>query len=229
MAAAFVKSSLHCKKENIEYGTPLKLNTFKLKGGSKFCCKQLISEIPDILVLSAPGIANILLFRDHIVQHMQVVSDDEDDLNETSESAAKRIRDESKQLKQDQSSYDASINLDDSLCNCSPTLLELLSKVSPKLSATLPAAMISNMVTLVNSKPTALHIGMGITLREKNLIDTLYKFGVSCSYEEILRFKSSATHAASQNIELLGIKSGSRLVQIIADNFDEDISSPNRL
>ena len=51
-----------------------------------------------------------------------------------------------------------------------------------------------------------------------------------CSYDEVLRFKSSAAHAAAKNREKLGISStGGGLIQAVADNFDANISSANGL
>ena len=53
---------------------------------------------------------------------------------------------------------------------------------------------------------------------------------VTCSYDEVLCFKSSAAHAAAKNREKIGISStGGGLIQAVADNFDANISSANGL
>lgn len=66
--------------------------------------------------------------------------------------------------------------------------------------------------------------------REKSVIELLYDFGVTSSYDEILRFKASAAHAASQSWELTGISNSDvGLVQTVADNFDANISSQKGL
>ena len=138
---------------------------------------------------------------------------------------------ESRELKRDQSTstYDTRICLDDALASSSPTLLTLLSGISQKLESNLPAAMVGNMVTCaVSNKPTFLQISLGVVIRDKTMIDLLHNFGITCSYDEVLRFKSSAAHAAAKSKEKLGISSSDGgLVQVIADNFDASISSPN--
>ena len=56
----------------------------------------------------------------------------------------------------------------------------------------------------------------------------MYQFRVTCSYNEILRFKKSAALAATKNIKLSRVHQGSMgLIQAVADNFDANISSQN--
>ena len=76
--------------------------------------------------------------------------------------------------------------------------------------------MVGNIVTgAVTNKPTMLQIALGVVVREK-------------TYDEVLRFKSSAAHAAAKSTDKLGIScSTDGLVQVVADNFDANISSPN--
>jgi len=58
----------------------------------------------------------------------------------------------------------------------------------------------------------------------------MHHFGVSCSYDEILRFKASAMSAASKQSKLRGIMHcDAGLVQAVADKFDASISSANGL
>ena len=67
-------------------------------------------------------------------------------------------------------------------------------------------------------------------MREKTLIEKCHQFGITCTYDEILRFKSSAAHAASKEKQLHGLldhKVG--IIPAVADNFDANISSPNGL
>ena len=55
----------------------------------------------------------------------------------------------------------------------------------------------------------------------------MYQFKVTCSYDEVLRFKKSAAKAATRDIMLSGIQGDDELIQTLADNFDADISSQN--
>ena len=60
--------------------------------------------------------------------------------------------------------------------------------------------------------------------------ESLYVFGVTCSYDECLRFKASAASSAATDERLRGISDHSNgLIQVVADNFDTDISSQNGL
>lgn len=206
-------------------------------GGTSFIRKHLIKELSehfhsDLLILSAPGIANILAFRSTAGKLMRVVENDTDDIESSLDKVAKRITTESLHLKKDQSTFDTRICLDDALNSCSPTLLELLSKISSQLGSTLPGGMIGNMITsIISNKPTSLLISLGVVVREKALIELLHQYGVTSTYDEVLRFKSSAAHAAAKCTQLSGIfhKNDVGLVQVVADNFDAKISSPNGL
>ena len=56
----------------------------------------------------------------------------------------------------------------------------------------------------------------------------MHDFGVTCTYDELLRFKKSAAVVASKNTKYTAIsRAEDGLVQIVADNFDADISSQN--
>ena len=91
--------------------------------------------------------------------------------------------------------------------------------------------IIGNMVTAaINKRPTPLLVDLDVKIRQRDLIETLYDFGVTCSYDEYLRFIASAASSAATDKGLRGISDhSSGLIQVIADNFDTDISSQNRL
>ena len=81
---------------------------------------------------------------------------------------------------------------------------------------------------MVDQKPTLLQIAISVLLGERHLIEHLYEYGITCSYTEFLRFRTSA--ASNQNDNILDSlpKNGGQ-VQAIADNYDRTISSPNGL
>ena len=95
----------------------------------------------------------------------------------------------------------------------------------------LPSIVIGNFITnAVTDRPTPLHVGLGITLGKKSLVQQFHDPGICCSYDEVLRYKASASAsvAASSETQLTGIQSSDiGLVQAIADNFDANITSPN--
>ena len=60
------------------------------------------------------------------------------------------------------------------------------------------------------------------------VVHHMYDYRVTCSYDEVLRFKKSAAVSAAVYSRLQGISDARHgLVQVVVDNFDTDISSPN--
>lgn len=112
----------------------------------------------------------------------------------------------------------------------SSTVQDLLARLSPKLDNSLPALLIGNIITsVITNNPTQMQISLAVFLRDsKEVVKTMNDFGVTCTYDELLRFKKSAAVAAAKNVELTSIsKAEEGMIQFIADNFDADISSQN--
>ena len=108
--------------------------------------------------------------------------------------------------------------------------MRLLAKVSSKLDYSPAAYLIGSIVTnTLKNIPTTLQVALGVLMRNsKALVGQLNAFGVTCSYDEVLRLKKSAAIAATSAPALQGIsdtKPG--LIQVVVDNFDADISSQN--
>ena len=156
---------------------------------------------------------------------------DEDD--KSIEVVAKQIVKECKGLCKDRTVYNARIDQSIAAAESSSTLLTLLSNMSDKFQFTLPALLIGNIVTnILTNRPTSMQIALGVQLREKSKIESFYYFGVTCSYDEVLRFKASAAldaaHDLSSNSRAI-TESKVGLIQAVADNFDANISSQNGL
>ena len=67
-------------------------------------------------------------------------------------------------------------------------------------------------------------------VRENNVIEHLYDYGVVCSYDEVKRFKTSAAVAANEMTKGSVLRPHEYgLVQVVADNFDATIYSQNGL
>ena len=90
----------------------------------------------------------------------------------------------------------------------------------------LPSIIIGNIITsVVINWPTPLQVGLGSTRGKKSLVQQFHDLGICCSYDEVLKFKASASVAASSETQLTGIQSSDiGLVQAIADNFDANIT-----
>ena len=123
----------------------------------------------ELIVLSSPGLANILLFRSTASNVLRVVDFEEDD--KSPEVVAKQIVRECKELCIDKKVYNTRIDKDLAKEETSSTLLTLLSNVSEKLDNNLPALLIGNIVTsMVTNKPTSLQIALGVQVRQKNRV-----------------------------------------------------------
>lgn len=208
-------------------------NLYTSHGGTILVRYKLIHKLQvhfggNLLVLSGNGVASILVFRSHAPSHLKLV-DDHDDINVTS--LAKAIKKECSEKSIDQDKYRTRLSLDDATEACSDLLLKLLAELSPKLDHSNAALLIGNIITSVlTNKPTTLQITIGTVLRQKSLIEQLSEFGITCSYDEVLRFKKSVAHAASTEKHLQGLMDSKvGLVQAVADNFDANIASPNGL
>ena len=128
------------------------------------------------------------------------MANEDDDVDDAAiAKLAKLIVNESKDLKSDKYKYRTRVNIDDAIAYVSSTMLHFLSLVSPKLNSSLSSCMVGNIVTsMVTNRPTSLQIALGILVRQKLLIEQLYDFGVTSSYDKILRFKASAAHSAAK-------------------------------
>lgn len=144
--------------------------------------------------------------------------------------ASKQIIQDVKNIDIDKGHYNTSINKDIIKESVSDFLLMLLAKVSPRLDNTLPALLIGSIVTsTLKSQATCLQIDLAGTMVEsKKLINSMYSYGVGCSYTEYCRFKKSASQAAVADLKLSGVcNAEDGLVQAIVDNVDANISSQN--
>ena len=184
----------------------------------------------DLIELSGNGVASILVFRSKASGLLQLV-DDNDDVDVDVRPIAKTIKKECSARSADRDMYNTRQYLEDASEACSDLLLKLLAVLSPKLDHTNTALLIGNIITSVlTNRPTTLQITLGTILREKSLIEQFSEFGVTCSYDEVLRFKKSVAHAASRERHLQGLMDSKvGLVQTVADNFDANIASPNGL
>ena len=205
-------------------------------GGSALTRCQLIEKLSnrfqdELIVLSCTGYANIVTFHNNTTVHQKLIKeDDKFDITQSIKNIAKQIVQECKSINHDSASYLLHMNKELAADSVSPTLQSLLSAVSKKFDQSLPALMIGSIVTsMVMNRPTDLQIALGVLMRDsKTLINHMYDYRVTCSYSEVLRFKKSAAVIAAKEPKLQGITSADQgLVQVIADNFDADISCPN--
>ena len=147
------------------------------KGGCHLPRHDLVKEViaafdGEVILLSSPGLANILIIRNKASGILRPAETTEDD--KALESVAKRIRKDCKDLKRDKNVYNTMPDHDSSIAESSDTVLMLLGCVSPKLNVTLPALMISNIITSVlTNQPTSLQVALAVYAHEKKKLEML--------------------------------------------------------
>ena len=102
--------------------------------------------------------------------------------------------------------------------------------LSQKLKLSLPDLLIGNIVTyVVKNLATPLQIALAVFLMDsKEQVKAFSDFGVTCSYDELQRFKKSVAFTANANMYLSGLKSEvDGMIQGVGDNFDQQICSQN--
>ena len=131
---------------------------------------------PDLLLMSAVGVASLLIFRGTASKLINLVASEEDETTEASiDRIAIKIAQESKQLSGMRGSYQTRIDFDAALDEVSPTLTALLSRISDKLHRTLPGALIGNMVTnVITNRATTLQTALGALVSRKTLFTIQY-------------------------------------------------------
>jgi len=208
---------------------------YSYNGGNVLSRKTLLRKLleffgDDLVVLHSAGLANVVCFRSRAAKFLRMVDEDDDDIDVMLSRISKRVVDEIKEIVIDKNQYSTTINTEMALEAVSKTLMMLLETISSKLQRTLPAILIGSIVTgVINNQPTALQTTLGSKMgRSKKLINTLESFGVTCSYDEVLRFKRSSAQAAAKELSCPGIAEASDgLIQVVVDNFDAEISSQN--
>ena len=216
------------------------MDVYEQKGGTCLSRRTLVEKVEsqfvdDILSFHSPGIATLVLLRNSVANTLTIVNAEDEDEEVTLKKLGKQIAQELKAVKRELTSYDVHIDKP-SATECTSNLLnKLLSKVHPKFtsdsSPSLPSIMVGNIVASVTAnQPTPLQIALGELMSEhKSVINMLYKFRITCSYDEVRRFLRSAAVQAARDTALAGLTDVSvgGLVQVIIDNFDAVIHSQN--
>lgn len=105
----------------------MELHEFYLEqGGSSLSRRQLMKKLSehcgsDVLILSGCGVANLFIFKSKASSFLKLVSIDDDDIEHSVANVAKKITQESAQLKSDKSKYDTMMSYQSSLSDVSPT------------------------------------------------------------------------------------------------------------
>lgn len=207
------------------------------KGGNILSQRSIVPKLLDhfgdsMLVLSSPGVASVIAFRGKASNILRLVPDDDEDETKIAlDTVKQRICTEMKTLKPDSDQYYTTIDYDIAGECVSDTVMDLLGRLSPKLDRdTLPGLMIGNIITSVmKNSATHLQVCLANLLKDsKDLINTFHDFAMTCTHDEIRRFRQSAARAAATTpLHQAIYNSKEGLVQAVGDNFDRDIHSQN--
>ena len=170
------------------------------------------------------------MFQCEAAKTLNLISCDDDDLDNAIHKVGKQITKECLSMKTRRTEY--CMHIDKAMAqDCvSSTLLKVLNSISEQFDISLPGIMVGNIVTSVVTKnPTALQIALGVLFGDhKTLLSELYKYGVVCSYYEVLRYKRSAAVAAAASEVSAGMLDADHgMVQVVVDHFDAVIHSQN--
>ena len=133
---------------------------------------QILSKLTEymgneVVVLSSPGVASIIMLNEKASQIFKFERVDEEDDDINLRLIAKKINSEVKSLSRNDDVY-KNLTSESLFDNTSSTILSLLDLISPKFQNSLPAAMIGSIITsIVTSKPTPLQVYLGVLVHEK--------------------------------------------------------------
>ena len=203
------------------------LNNDKVQLDKKTYLSKLVSKFNGSLIsFHSRGYARIFCFEDH-ARCLLKETKDNDNVDLTM--IGKQINDECKECEIDQKNYNSHIDFEISMESTSDTLQELLECISPKFHNSLYGALIGNIVTsIVQNCTTPLQLALGtLFIRSKSILNHLYEYRVTGSYDELLRFKKSAAVHSAKAGHLLGVPDTGSLLQVITDNYDQIMHSQN--
>lgn len=195
--------------------------------------RMLSESADDLVILSAIGYRKIVMFRDNARATLKVTKADaeEEDIDSALDVISKAIKTEVVNIQCEKDTYKRGISKSVASDSVSPTLQVLLQKLTPKLDTdSLTSILVGNMVTSVmRSHATPLQIALGVLVHRKKIIKHLFDYNVTCSYDEMVRYKRSSAMARYKKMrrEERSPVTVDGLIQHIVDNFDADMSSPN--
>ena len=88
------------------------------------------------------------------------------------------------------------------------------------------------ITSVVYNRTTMLQVSLGLLANKSKLIQHLFEYAVTCSPDEIRRFKMSAAVDCARNevkSQISITSSNDGLIQSVIDNYDTSISSQNGL
>ena len=175
-------------------------------GGSSIVSRSnllndILNSVNDLVILTAQGYAQIVLFRDNAVATLKMTKY-ENDLEIALRKVAKAVSKESCEFQYSRHAYKRRLSKSIAREAVSETILKLLSKISPKLNEdSLTSLLIGNIITCnVKKHPIPLQIALGLLIKTHNqILNHLFDNSITCNYDEVRRFRKSAAIATVIN------------------------------
>ena len=201
------------------------------------CRKQLMAtlqnELGDRLVkFDISGCASLLCFRDHLPECMRLVKADDSDSN-----ALNTLRDmiasECVALPRLHDYDIGQFRNSKIVAGTSPTLLRFVSSLVSKgevsrASTTLAQCIQSHVTNSYNQTTLGLAVKLHHRFGSKELVTLLHEYGITVTYDEVLRFRTSvAIHTAIQPYTFRGLSRDGGTLASWVDNYDLNVFTPN--
>ena len=229
------------KKHNLCSWTSNELYFMYLTFGGKLTLKQMFNKLTkhlgeDIIILRMEGCETVVGFRNFIGKTLKIVKDNSVDEDHV-DAVVRLIRNEAKSMQYNNSAYDLSeFTYNKVVENTSATLLRVISelvangKVNQK-SLSLTQAVQSHITNTRNQTTLGLAVKLHHIYGSSHLIRLLHNHGFIVSYDELQRFRKSASKYVGGNTNILHEAMGLRreVGPIFGwfDNLDLLVSTPN--
>ena len=200
----------------------------------KWLIQKICSHYGEKLVaLSSIGHETMFVFKKFASTILKLKKSDEEDclsgaIGHVGKAISKELKGRSKNISDDVYHLGPLDDITES--ETSETLVKLLENVHKKVSEG-PAAQTINSVLLsfFTQQSTSLQCMLGGYFRHIPVkrYEKLSKYKITCSYDELKRLRTSSAKFVNENIYHVNLPLNDSLVQIIVDNFDLDLCTPN--
>ena len=201
----------------------------------KWLIQKICSHYWDRLVaLSSIGHENMFVFKKFASNILKLKKSDEEDclsgaISHVGKAISKELMECSKSIRDDVYHLGPFDDITES--ESSETLQKLLECIHKNVSAEGPPAQIINSILLsfFTQQSTSLQCMLGGYFRNIPVkrYEKLSKYNITCSYDELKRLRTSSAKFANDNIYHINLPLNDSLVQIVVDNFDLDLCTPN--
>ncbi|MES9884700.1 MAG: hypothetical protein ABW185_27970 [Sedimenticola sp.] len=202
----------------------------------KLSRRELISELQThfgdtIVKLDISGCASLVCFKAHLPDNLRLEKVDDTDL--MIDNMTDVITTECRALPKTRD-YDISqFRKAKTIENTSPTLLSLISVLVSngqvtKASITIAQSIQAHITKTYNQTTLGLAVKLHHRFGSRELVSLLHESGITASYHEVLRFRTSAAiYTGSKPYALRGLKPNGGELSSWIDNYDLNVFTPN--